>query len=47
MDYAKESRHFYYHAYFLSGILDKIRRLHKIFTLRAFIFHIFGHQVET
>ena len=32
---------------FSKGILDKIRRLHKVHTLCAFIFFIFGHHVET
>ena len=38
---------FYCHANFSKGILDKIRRLHKIYTLCAVTFFIFGHQVKT
>ena len=45
MNYAKKvvtfiTMHVFYQEYL-------IRRLHKIFTLCAFIFFIFGHQVET
>ena len=47
-NYAKKSRPSFLPCIFFSyGILDKIRRLHKIYFLCAFIFFIFGHHVET
>ena len=46
MNFAKKNRHFYYHAYFFHEEY-LIRRLHKICTLYAYIFFIFGHHVET
>ena len=41
MTYAKKC------TFFSQGILDKIKRLHKIHTLHAFIFYTFRHHVET
>ena len=48
MNYAKKNSSFLLPCIFFSqGMLDKIRRLDKIYTLCAFIFFIFGHHIET
>ena len=47
MSYAKKIVIFTIMRMFSYGKLDKIKRLHKIHTLCAFIFFIFGHYVDT